>query len=628
MREREERGYSVLKKTMVAVFFLVLVLSTQSSHAVIPPPEQYDITEDADPSEKLDFEKRLEERLAKDIESYLGHRRFFLKINAEQSKIKTILRRPFLVPPDPSLQPNPEPVKTFDNTELSDRETEKSENTTLLPGMPVGVYPKKSIPRAMRQPESRQGSPRHTTAREPVYEYKEEVFTMKTVVKKIAISFVVDQGITGQQEEFIKNLVFNKAQLDTLRGDVFQITKTDFPQPTAAPLNPYAAYVPYVVILLFGFLLVILLVVVIGQRRTTQKIQIAAAPVATPPVPEKIVEPASAPAPDADDGKISHLRQEIVSMGLGHPDLIKRRVREEMDNGGVEKVSLIYKGIGFNLAKSLFTSLTEREQADVKKYLSDNKDIDAEALAAVMDEFYHGLVYDSLLHSSKKMPIKPFGFLDELDDSQIKYILENEEVRIKALILSQLTPIRTASIIKTFPLDTSGQIAAALGEFESIPINVYQDVADRLSKKAIGVPSFANISADGIGLLVNMFDNLDGAAEKALLDILRTQNPSVYHKLKQVYFTFWDIPRVPKDKLKDILREIDRATMALALVDVEAEFKTYVLESLSEKMRIMVEDEMETIGTSFVQKNVDDARLAMTRKIRMQIHKEGTALLA
>ena len=616
-----------LKKTIVMMIAaLVLVLAGRSVHAAPPAAEEYEIAEDAGPLEKLDFEKRLEERLTKDVESYLGHRRFIFKIDAQLSRIKTILRKPYLVSPGPA-QPPAQPQTAFDGQ--APLPGENGEPPMLLPGMPVEITPKKPAREITRQPEGRQSPQEQNASRQPVYDYRDEVFGVKTYFKKIAISFVVDKNISGEQEEFIRNLIFHKAQLDTIRGDTLQITRADFPQPLApaSPWNKYIDYLPYIVVLFFIFLLLILLAVVIGQRRNSRKRPDAEPQAATPlPLAARALETAAAPSPEKKDDRLAHLRQELIALGLGQPELVRKKAREEMDSGGVERVALLYQGIGFNLARSLFTSLLENEQAEIKKHLDAARETDDEALFEAMNDFYHKTIYESLLHSSKKTELKPFGFLDELDDSQIKYLLEYEDIRVKALVLSQLNPTRTAAIIRTYPPEERGKIAVALGDFESIPISAFRDVADRLSKKAIGLPSFANISADGIGLLVDVFDNLDGATERSLLELLKTQNPSTYHKLKQVYFTFWDIPRVPQSSLKDVLREIDRRTLALCLVDVEPDFKSFFLEGLSEKMRIMVEDEIEGIGKAYVQKNVDDARLAITKKIRLQMQKEGVSL--
>ncbi|MEK9765619.1 MAG: FliG C-terminal domain-containing protein, partial [Thalassolituus sp.] len=124
-------------------------------------------------------------------------------------------------------------------------------------------------------------------------------------------------------------------------------------------------------------------------------------------------------------------------------------------------------------------------------------------------------------------------------------------------------------------------IAFELGQFESLPVSAFKDVADRLAKASLTVPSFENITADGLSVLIRMLDSMTTSEETRMLKTLRAEKPETFYRLRQVYFTFADLARTPDRIISNELRSLEPAVLTAALCNTTIEFNSYVLSALT-----------------------------------------------
>ena len=211
----------------------------------------------------------------------------------------------------------------------------------------------------------------------------------------------------------------------------------------------------------------------------------------------------------------------------------------------------------------------------------------------------------------------PFSFLEKLDDSQILFILQDEGLKVRALVLSQLPFKRSAALIKKWPVEDQGAIATALGELEAIPVTTFQSIADKLAAKASQAPSFSAVLTDGVNLLVNILDNADSTTEQRILDTLKTQNPSMMRRVKELYLTFQDVVRIPSAVIKDALREMDPNSIAVAIRDAEEPLQDAVLNAMADRRRALLMDAMEMLESQPAEpQQVEEARRELVGRIR------------
>ena len=621
------------------------------------------------------FEKKVEDRLSRDISSYLGHSRFILRVDAEifdsktettkivpqpqpqtQSQIQqqalppqaTVTQFQQVVPEEQQFQQN-----RFMKRKVTKERTGKGPSETdfneTLPGLPfsdlssefadediderspeqerIVTTEEMLMPPAQGMLLQQQQQPvQPAPAQEPLRETTQET---EKVIKKIFITFMVDRNITGEQESFIKNLVFKKLDMDITRGDGFEVIKIDFP---AEKLPMDDRKWENLAIALLGIMLLLMVLTIFGiffrnwsaARKLRREKQAEAQKIAKERS-ESQSEAEKRASNISEEKKLLMLqmkreqyKQEIVSLGVGKPRLLNSRIKEEIESEeGIKKASILFLTLGFKLAKNIFNELSVERLIEIESFMKE-EDFDEEEVVQYLEKFHDDTMRKILMedHGSRKQKVKPFSFLNDLDESQITYLVKEEEIKVKALILSQLAPERMAGVLKNLPIEEQASIAYELAKFESIPISAFQPVAQRIARRAIDVPSLENITADGVGIMVNMMDFMDMSSQTTLLDHLKSEDPETYHLIKKVYFTFSDIPKVPKNVLKDAIRDLERTTIAKALVHSDKNAQTAILSALNEDARRIVRDEYKVVAKDASIVEVDQAKIMVVSRVR------------
>ncbi|MBI6546910.1 MAG: hypothetical protein HY692_08955, partial [Cyanobacteria bacterium NC_groundwater_1444_Ag_S-0.65um_54_12] len=145
----------------------------------------------------------------------------------------------------------------------------------------------------------------------------------------------------------------------------------------------------------------------------------------------------------------------------------------------------------------------------------------------------------------------------------------------------------------------------------------------KLAAKAAQAPSFSSVVTDGVTLLVNILDNADNLTEQRILETLKTQNPLMMRRVKELYFTFQDVPRLPAAVIKDALREMDAGALAIAIRDADEPLQDAVLNAMTDKRRALLMDAMEQLeGRPPEVAQTEEARRELVERIR-ELIKQG-----
>ncbi|KZZ41174.1 hypothetical protein A3759_03000 [Thalassolituus sp. HI0120] len=615
---------------------LNLVIFSQITFSAESENQQYEVPVKKDELEEARFKNEMEARLARDIESYLGNNQFIIQVEAVLQKTRTVVKEggesssPATVLPQapvPSItttQVRPPEVQTIDASDLEE-----------LPGLPVNELPllrenQQEIAALQeiveklefdRQQALQYADQLKQEAQKKIKTIKEKTLGYRNSIKKMTITLVVDRELKDEQVEFLKNLITRKSQLNELRGDTLNIVRTDFNRldnaqseetPAAETsegfVTKYADWL-WTLIVLFFLLLSILLIIWFYRRTGSSKVS-ETSEGQSPDAPDPTMPAVMPLSGNSDDmqqlrQKLNETRQELVSVGLSKPQLFQRLVTEAIQGQRDTEVAAMLEVMGGNLLKSLLPAIDTEKWQHINE-LHTQMEWSPELVLTSLVDFHQRMVL--AIDSDTPESSKPFSFLEKLNDSQVIYLIKDEDVRIKALVLSQLEAQRAADIIQRLKAKDQAAVAYELGQFETLPLAAFKDVADRLAKQSLTAPTFENVTADGLSVLIRMLDNMNTADETRLLKTLKSEKPETFYRLRQVYFTFADLVRTPQRVITNELREINRDVMAMALCHCSTEFKRHVLSALPGKLRTAVIAELKIQESEATLDHVEVAR--------------------
>ncbi len=630
-------------KGAVTMKELMTWLVTIALFAALPVIAQdtFEVPVKKDEVEEARFRSDLEARLRQDIESYLGNNRFIIQVDAVIERARTVVRENSEGQQQSAAPQLPAEPRLSGTLSLPDIDATGMDELEELPGLPVSEMPllkeNNEKLRALRSQlqqleKERQEIITYADKLKNVAQQSqsqsgggkpsEKTIGYRNIIKKLEITLVVDNALKDEQIEFLKNLVTRKAQINELRGDTLNIVKTAFShlKKEETPLTFWESYNPWIwlaTLLVIGLLLVLAFAAL--WRRLNQ-------PVSTAPINgasgnESASQHSVARQSEGETAalryRINESRQRLVSQGLSQPHRFQQAVSQALGSAQAFEVASLSATMGKSLFASLAPHLTPANWKQIDELLQEGE-WSEEQLSEGMEQFSQRLERQQDDASNTQ----PFAFLNKLNDSQVLYLIKDEDIRIKALVMSQLPAQRSADIILRLDERELAAIAFELGQFESLPVSAFKDVADRLAKASLTVPSFENITADGLSVLIGMLDRMTTSEETRMLKTLKSEKPETYYRLRQVYFTYADLSRTPDRIISNELRSIDAGVLTASLCNTSIEFKRHILAALPAKLRAGIINELKVSESDTAQEQVESARRQVVQKMR-EIIREG-----
>ena len=621
----------MLNRLLLSFMVIALTLTCSAFGA-----DTFEVVTKKDDLEEIQLKSQLEDRLARDIQAYLGSNRFIINVDVTLQKVRQVIKQ--------DLPNNKHPQNYRDNSNYprinfpKTKTAEEIEPEPNLPGLLYVEVPadkekdaelafmKEQIQRLQNQQSQPQwNGSKNSDGKLGQIEKTVGVFNK---IIKLRINLIVEESITQEKENFLRNLIYQKAALNDLRGDELKIMRTEFSALPESILIDDSVEIGQtwmdenfssLVLGLLSFLALLLLVIIVMSMRKKPELEKQNqveinndkkehVPNVLPVENEQINE----------KYKMQKTRQEIISLGLGQPQHVQY-VMDQLSSQQekIPMVASLYKVLGRSLFRSIFPNVDQLKLQSVMAHLADQPPEEEQQQRDVQD-FY--LMLQQRVQNTDVKKAHPFEFLNALNDSQVLYLIQHEDVRIQALVVSQLDSDQGARVLNRVPSQTQAQVISELGQFETFPMDTFQDVADRLAKSAQQVPSFENVNADGLGMLINMLDSMSSSEEAKVLKRLKQDKPDSFYRLRQQYFTFSDVSKTPRQILSNALREVERSFIGRALCNTPDEFKVHVLTALTPKLKAMVREDLKRNEGRVAVKDIDQGRRAIVQKLREYIN--------
>lgn len=631
--------------SVAVMFFLSIMAYAEVVSAETSTP--IEVVTKKDDLEELQLKTQLEDSLARDLQAYLGHGRFIVNVDVVLQKIRQVVKGKKIQ--SKRSEPANNNIPSYPEMRFPREEVEQDINgddSESLPGLPFGDIPvdkekdaelafmREQIQRLQRQQRQPQWSAESASQGGDDQNSPDTTVGVFNKIKKLTVSLVVEKDVNTEQEAFIRNLVYQKAALNDLRGDEFKIIRTTFSKlPEEALIDKEAGpaqtwlqqnfnSLAVGLLSLLAFLLLALIFLSLRKKDQTSTVSNAFQEnQSLAPSPIMNTVPDGTVSDQADNKQVMlRTRQEIISLGLGQPQAVQAGMSELVSQEDkIPMIASIYKTLGRSLFRSIFPNVEQMQLQSIMAQLADQPPEEEQQFRDLQD--FHQILQQKIQNNGPTHA-HPFEFLNKLNDSQVLYLIQHEDARIQALVVSQLESEQAARVLNRVPDSQQSQLMAELGQFETFPMDTFKDVADRLAKSAQQVPSFENVNADGLGMLMNMLDRMSSSEESKVLKRLKQDKPDTFYRLRELYFTFADVIRTPHQVLSNALREIDRNHIGMAICNTPDDFKIHVLKSLNSapKLKAQVRDDLKRFEGKIGSKDVDQARRSVVHKIREYIN--------
>ncbi|MDR2607957.1 MAG: flagellar motor switch protein FliG [Treponema sp.] len=190
----------------------------------------------------------------------------------------------------------------------------------------------------------------------------------------------------------------------------------------------------------------------------------------------------------------------------------------------------------------------------------------------------------------------PFGFLEDFSGEQIAFLLRDEVPQAASLVLSRLSPEKSAAALAQLSGQRKLDIVMRIARQGEVLPEVLEKVAEALREKARNIGHDDSASVDGMGALAAILKQSDISFGDKLLDELSGADPDLSRELRERLYTLEDVLKMENKPLRFKLSSMGDKDIALLLKGRSEGFTEKVLSNVSSSRRALILEEMEIMG--------------------------------
>ncbi|MBL4748641.1 MAG: flagellar motor switch protein FliG [Magnetovibrio sp.] len=280
---------------------------------------------------------------------------------------------------------------------------------------------------------------------------------------------------------------------------------------------------------------------------------------------------------------------------------------EKMDDEEIRELSQIMSGLG-----SVNSKVIERLFLDFADQLSSTGSLvgsydstERLLLNALPDERVSQIMEELRGPAGRTMWDK----LGNVNEAVLANYLKNEYPQTVAVVLSKIRPDHAASVLALLPENFAMEVIIRMLSMEAVSKEILDHV-----EKTLRTEFMTNLARsarqDSHEMIAGIFNTLDRNTESRFMDALDERNRESAERIKALMFTFDDLERVDSAGVQVILRQVDKAQLAVALKGGSEAVKDLFFSNMSERAAKIMREDMDAMGAVRL-KDVDEAQAAV-----------------
>jgi len=304
------------------------------------------------------------------------------------------------------------------------------------------------------------------------------------------------------------------------------------------------------------------------------------------------------------------------------PRSITSKKEELGDLSGVRKAAILLLALRQDVAAKLLGGLDRDRVEEISREIACMDVVEPALREQVITEFYNlvlarqyvdqgglafarGLLMKTLPPDEAKRIIatiehsvyeQPFSFLQKTEKENLVTFLQEEHPQTIALVLSYLPPAMASDVLVGLSTERQIEVVTRIANMDQTSPDVIKEVERGLEKRLAGLVSERFERVGGVSAVAEILNLAGRATEKAILEGLEEQDPSLVEEIRRLMFVFEDILRVNDKGIQAVLKEVENEELALALRTASEELKEKIFKNMSERAAQLIKEEMEFMG--------------------------------
>lgn len=212
-----------------------------------------------------------------------------------------------------------------------------------------------------------------------------------------------------------------------------------------------------------------------------------------------------------------------------------------------------------------------------------------------------------------------------LDPRTIANFVNIEHPQTIALILTYLDPEHAGEVISHLPEHLRSEVILRMAMIDNIPVEIIKELEETLQKELQAAGTVQKRKIGGIKVVAEILNQMDRSNEEKILTMIDQSNPNISEQIKKLMFVFDDLTDVNDTGMQEILKEVSRDDLVVALKGAGDAVREKFTKNMSERAVELLKDDMEAKGPIRISE-VEKAQQAII-KIARKLEAEGRVIL-
>ncbi|MCI2974637.1 MAG: flagellar motor switch protein FliG [Ferrimicrobium sp.] len=323
------------------------------------------------------------------------------------------------------------------------------------------------------------------------------------------------------------------------------------------------------------------------------------------------------------------------------------------DLTGIQKSAAVLVQLGTELAARVLRSMSETEAVALTLEIAKLPNLDKETIAELMEEFVESVIAvktvgqggmdaareilsarlgkseadEVLAQFSGRSIENPLSFLSHVESFQLASFLQEEHPQTVALILSHVNSTMAAEVMAAMPDEVRADITRRIALLSRVDPVIVEQTAVVLQRKLAGLTKTGPVAMhSGLSSVVEILNNIDQTTERRILSDLDAVDPELADRIREQMFVFEDVLRLDDRTLQRVLRQVSPKDLAVALKGVAPSMVAKVMNNISERAALDLEEEIEILGPVRLS-TVEAAQAGVVRAVR-ELEAAGEIMIA
>jgi len=290
----------------------------------------------------------------------------------------------------------------------------------------------------------------------------------------------------------------------------------------------------------------------------------------------------------------------------------------------MRKAAVLLVLLGEDIASQIYRHLPQEDLEQLTKEIAELEYIDSETALSVLEEYHRmALTQDYLAQGgtdyAQKLLVKAFGddgaqqllrqvsraaemsvnklgSLQKADPQQLAKFLESEHPQTIALTLAHVDSKQASELLMRLPEALRAETIKRMAQMRQFSPEIAQKVSLALHKRLQALGEQHRRAYAGFQGVADLLNHMDPVQAKLILETIEKDDAKVALGISNLMFTFQDLLGVPEAGIRELLGQLDKKSLALALRGATEELKAYIFKSMSSRAVEMLKEDMEVLG--------------------------------